>query len=152
MKNNNWIPLKSGKLPKSYENVQITYLNWNTKVPTCDGMAYISDEGDWCWALDGELINKDLKITAWRYLGDAYVEPLEDEEESPEEPNWEELVPPNDLELIYHAVSFYRQVREAAIEVFLDGENTLVDIQDKTTKYKALENEVLDWCHRIVSG
>lgn len=72
MENNNWIPISSGIFPEDEEDVQVTFLGYNSHNPRCEGFAY-RNQGDWYWTLtDRELT---VEVIAWKknckpYMGD----------------------------------------------------------------------------------
>lgn len=70
MKNNDWIPVSSGKLPNDMKTIQVTYLGYNDNKPYCDEFAYIKN-GSWYWKDDAEKVT--VKITAWKTLCTPYT-------------------------------------------------------------------------------
>lgn len=70
MKNNKWIPISSGLLPKEKEDVQVTYIGYNNGNPYCNKFAYMVD-GEWYWANADDEVK--VKITAWKYNCEPYM-------------------------------------------------------------------------------
>ena len=85
MRDNEWIPVKSGMFPKNDEIVQVTYIGINNKI-YCDQFA-IFNNGHWYWydectEIDEETeeilyatpVKTKIKITAWKHMCEPYLE------------------------------------------------------------------------------
>lgn len=66
-----WVPIRTGRLPKDKEHVQVTYIGFNDKKPYCNEFAYRKD-GKWYWSSDDGNVLVD--ITAWKYNCKPYIE------------------------------------------------------------------------------
>ena len=71
MEKNDWIPVKSGILPKEREPVQVTYLGYTDNKPYCDEFAYMLD-GKWLW--NSNDFEPKVKIIAWKRNCEPYRE------------------------------------------------------------------------------